>query len=790
MKISSLAFLLLLGSIAHGQQPIDENALQMDLADGLFQRAKNLYAAGANSTNLNQRIAQFTRAGEIFGEFLQRYPRHGEIRSAEYYYALCYYNTGRIDDAKKLFASVIQNQRTGPYVAAASSVLASDAFEKKDYATAGSLYAKLATNAVRPADRLRGNYFEALCHHYRNREREALSCYQKILADPEAASSPYLHPSRSAAGALLLKQGNTEEALLSFEDVLKSTAPEKNKAEAMLYAGVASLQQKNIQKAEQYFQNVLSNQDEDWRAFHPDALTSMMQIRFDSKNYAEVIQIYRSNPLNTNDERQAKRANVVARSYMLLGQYLEAIPLFLEVQKLAPETSMAFDASYNRLLCFYKIDGKHIVEQVDAFLEIYEKANKTHPRLHAALMMKAGALQNQSQIKEAADVYNLIDVSLIAEGNRANLLYQRGWCLANAGDHQGAIRSLTRLLEDYPSDKRCAEAIALRGDSYMESGDRDASLKDFGKLIEVNPGAKLASYAWQKIAMVKKLNNDMEGMVSSYEKLLSQFTDLPPATISNAEFYIGYGLSKLNRHKESVDHLKKAREIDPKTYGRRAGLLLISSYFQLEQIDPLCEEIDQSIDNGYSDKVSPALVSWAGVQSLGLAKGEQAARFFMLIANPDEPRRTPRDVWRNLGKALILCKDHKRALQSISHVLSVEDNPQSKADAYLDQARCHLALSDLPAAKKSIETCFELKPQGALDAEASIVFGDIFMALNQPEEAQKKYAGVALLIEDKRLKPMAISRLIKALEANQDSEKAAAYRKELAEQFPQWKEAP
>ncbi len=787
MKIATLA-LLILGMTVHGQQPGGDNALQVDLADGLFQRAKNLYGAGASSTNIDQRIAQFTRAGELFAEFLQRNPRHAEARSAEYYYALCFYNSGRLDDAKRIFAAIIQNQRTGPYVAAASSVMAGDSFENKDYATAAALYAKLSAHAVRAADRQRGYYFEALCHHYRNREREALACYQKVLADPEAATSPYLHSSRSAVGALLLKQGNAEQALPHFEDILRSTAPDKSKAEASLYAGVTCLQLKDQAKAEMHFKNVLSHQDENWRPFHADALTSMMQIRFDAKKYAEVIQIYRSNPLSTHDERQAKRANVVARSYMLLEQYLEAIPLFLEVQKLAPETSLAFDASYSRLLCFYKIDGKHIAEQVDAFLEIYEKAHKTHPRLHAALMMKAGALQNQGKIKEAADTYNLIDVSLIADSNRANLLYQRGWCLANAKDHQGAIRSLTRFLEDYPSDKRGAEALALRGDSYLESGDREAALRDFGRIIEAKPGNQLASYAWQKTANVKKLNNDMEGMVSAYETLLGQFSDLPPATIANAEFYIGYGQGKLNRHKDAVIHLKKAREIDAKTYGRRAGLLLISSYFQLEQIDPLCEEIDQSIDNGYSDKVSPALVSWAGMQSLGLAKGEQAARFFMLIANPEEPRRTPRDVWRNLGKAQIMCKDYQRALQSIGNVLAVDDNNQSKADAILDQARCHLALKNLTEAKKTMEACFELKPQGALEAEASIVFGDVWMALQKPEEAQKKYAGVALLIEDKRLKPMAISRLIKALEANQDLDKAADYRKELAEQFPQWKE--
>ena len=62
------------------------------------------------------------------------------------------------------------------------------------------------------------------------------------------------------------------------------------------------------------------------------------------------------------------------------------------------------------------------------------------------------------------------------------------------------------------------------------------------------------------------------------------------------------------------------------------------------------------------------------------------------------------------------------------------------------------------------------------------------MALKKPDEAQKKYVGVALLTEDKRLKPMAISRLIKALEATGDVAKAAEYRKELTEKFPTWSE--
>jgi tetratricopeptide (TPR) repeat protein len=788
IKPSVIAILIACVLPLCAQQPGVAVPAQNDIADGLFNRGKNLYSAGVSSTNIDQRLGHFNRAAEVFQQFLQQFPRHPEARSAEYYYALCFYNAGRVDEAKRIFTSIINTQRSGPYVAAASSAMAGDAFEKKDYATAAVLYAKLTANAVRPEDRQRGLYFEALSQHHRGKEKEALTGYQKLLDDPDAANSPYLHLCRSAVGALSLKFGEAGAALIHFEALLKSPAPEKSRAEAALYAGVTCIQLKDDARAEQYFQSVLANQSEDWRAFHADALTSIMQLRFNAKKYQQVIHIFRSNPLNTNDERQAKRANVAARSLMLMGNFLDAIPLFLEVQKLAPQSDIAFDASYNRLLCFYKIDGKHIVEQVDAFLEIYETSNKNHPRLHAALMMKAGALQNQSKLQEAADVYNRIDVTLIAESNRANLLYQRGWCLSKANDHQGAVRSLSKFLTDFPSDKRAAEALALRGDSHLEAGERDAALRDFGKLIEIDPGPKLSAYAWQKSAIVKKQAGDLPGMVACYETLLRTFPDLPTATTSNAEFYIGYGLNKQNKHKEAIKHLQKSRSLDAKTYGRRAGLLLISSYFQSEQVDPLCEEIDLAIDNGFSDKVSPALVSWAGIQSLGQDKGEQAARFFMLISTPDEPRRTPRDVWRNLGKALILCKDYKRALSAIQNVLDVEENLMAKADAFMDQARCHLALKDLPAARKSIEASFALKPQGPMESEASIVFGDVCMAEGKPDQAREKYAAVALFIEDARLKPLAISRLIKALEATHDTTKAEQYRKELAEKFPNWTE--
>ncbi len=775
-------------SLAMGQPtaapvtPSDQ--LQSNPAEDLFARGKNLYDAAQSTTDLDQRVQYFQRAEEIFNRYAQDFPQHANAKPAQYYMALCLYHSGRLDDAKRAFWSILNAQNTGPYVAAAAAVLAQDAFQAKDYVSAAMLYRRVSANAVRAADRQRGYYFEALSYHYINRVDQALEAYMKVLNDPEAATSSYLAYARQAAAALLLQTGKPEVALPMFKEVIDSAAPEKSRAESTYLAGLAALQLSQFDLAEKYLQSVLSELKSEWNDYRSPALTALLQLRFNQKKFREVVQLFERESTSETGEAQARRSFYAGRAYMQLQEFRQAIPLLLAVQKNLPNSDLAFDAAYQRLLCFYKIDGAHVSEQVDAFLEIYGKTYADHPSLHAALMMKAGALQNQKKYKEAAACYRSIDVSLIATANKANLLYQKGLCLVQAKDAEAA-KSLSQFIKDYPKDERVPEAIAQRGQALLDNGDRNAALADFESLIERKASPELRAFAWQQAAVVKKLNNDLPGMVECYRKLLAEFPDLPVSALANAHFYLGYGLSK-QQSAEAITHLQKARELDAKTYGSRAGLLLISSYFLAEKMEPLAEEIDQAIESGYSDQITPALISWAGAQVLAQGKGEQAARFLMLIASPNEPRSTPREVWRHLAKALILMRDYQRALVSIEHVLDVEDQPIARADALLDQARCHAGLKNWADARRSVESCLKLRPQHALEAEANLLFGDVCMAEGKPEEAKQKYAYIATTVDDQRLRPLALFKIIAALEANQERDLAEKYRKELKEQFPQW----
>ena len=146
--------------------------------------------------------------------------------------------------------------------------------------------------------------------------------------------------------------------------------------------------------------------------FRPDAQTALMGNHFAKKEYKEVIDVFRRSTVKAAGDKEADRLMIAARAYMRLKQPSEALSLFREVEKLVkPETDLAFQASYYRLLCFFQIEGRHLPDQVDAFLQLYRKSRPEDSRIHTALMMKAETLFSNKETAAAAKVYSEINAS-------------------------------------------------------------------------------------------------------------------------------------------------------------------------------------------------------------------------------------------------------------------------------------------------------------------------------------------------------------------------------------------
>jgi tetratricopeptide (TPR) repeat protein len=762
-------------------EPVD-GILQADAANDFFQRARNLYDSAQKATDLENRQALYLRSSELFSLYLEQFPDHPNAEASWWYLGSSYYKAGMIDEAKRCFATLLNRYGKGVWAAAAAYTLAADHYNKAEYAFAAPMFERYAANAAKPEERPRGHFFAGNCHRFLGRDAEAAAQYRKVLEDP--AGSLFAGQAKLALGHLANRGERPEEALDWFEQAMTGPYAVKVLGEGTLNAGLTATRLGDTAKAEILLRRVLGNRD--MADFHADAQTALMANHFQKAEYAKVIEIFRASPVKATGEKEAARQMYAARSYMRLKRPSEALNHFREVEKLVkPETDTAFQASYYRLLCFYQIEGRHVPDQVDAFLQLYRKARPEDARIHTALMMKAESLFSDKKIDEAAKVYAEVNAKLVSDKNRPGLLYQRGWCMAEAGDHQGAIRSLGEFIQAYPDDDRVPSAVAKRAVAYARSSEKTKALADFNRLTE-SKDKDLVAFGWLEAARLHREAGEIPEMIERYRGLLATGQELGLSLAAEAEYWIGWGHVKSNRPADSVEHLEKARELRPEAYQKHAGQLLALGYFASQNPVKLSAELHRAIEGKYIDEVPRQAVQWCGMQAFNAEDYPSAARFLAIVANPDEPRETPKEVWRYLAKAALETGDAEKALEATGHLLAVEENPAWKADGLLDRARALFALNRAEEARVTSDEAMALRPQGRTLAMLRILTGDIELKAGDASKAAAEYLIVLGFNDDKEIQPLALWKVAQAFEAQKNTAEAEKYRSQLATRFPQW----
>ncbi len=783
----TLAIALLLACPVAAQapraEPVDPT-LAPDAGNDFFLRGKNLYDSAQRATDLENRGDLYQRAAQIFSEYLTAFPNHPNAEMAWWYLGNSYYQSGQIEEGKRCFGTLINGYAKGKWAAAAAYTLAADHYNKGEYAFAAPMFERYAANAAKPEERPRGNYFAGNSYRLLGRDREAIARFNMVIEDP--AGGLFAPQAKVALGHLTLKAGKPEEALGRFEEVIAAPYTPKVRGEAALQAALIATKLGKTDVADRYLALIMHTEGmEDFRA---DAQTAQMSNHFAKKEYKEVINVFRSSSVKAAGEKEAARLMIAARAHMRLKQPSEALVLFREVEKLVkPQSDLAFQASYHRLLCFFQIEGRHVPDQVDAFLQLYRKFRPEDSRIHTALMMKAETLFANKQTAEAAKVYNEINAAAVSEKNRPGLLYQRGWCLAEAGDHPGAIRSLSEFISRYPDDPRVPSALAKRAKAYVDSAEPQKAIADFDRLTAAGSPEELVSYAWLESARMRRAENNIPDMIARYQGLLQNVGNLSENLQGEANYWIGWGMVKTNAAKDAIAYLEKARTLRPDAYRKHAGILLALGYFASQDAAKLTSEINLAIEGGYDSDIPEQILQWTGMQAYNAGDYAMAAKCLSLIANPEEPRATPKEVWRYLAKSRLETGDAKGALEAANHVLEVEDNPAWKADGLLDRGRALLLLDRAAESRTAADEALALRPQGRTSAGLRILLGDLEMKAGDAKKASAEYLIVVNFHEDKDLKPLALSKLVTALETQGDKTEAERYRQQLKSGFPDWK---
>lgn len=763
-------------------EPVNE-ALVNDPGSAFFQRIKNLFDQAANTGDVEHRIVLFQRAAELFETYLNDHRNHANAEAAWYYLGEAYIQSGQPELGRTRFHTLLNRFPNGTWAALAAYKIAYDHYTKREYNFAAPLFERYAKTA-KPSDRHRGSFNAGNCYRLIGRDREALASFKEVIDDP-AGRALHAH-SKFYTSQILLKQDKAAEALPLAEEVINNTQnPAELRGEAALVASSAAAALENHELAKKYLQFILITPGLD--AFRAEAQTALMKQAFDRKDYREVVALFQRGGVKAEGEKEAVRLLYVARSYMALNQPTEALQLFREAETLVPQSELAFLAAYYRLRCFFQIEGKHVPEQVDAFLQLYRKTRPPDdPQIHTALLLKAETLFSANDMPGAAKAFNEINSAALSSGNLPGYLYKRGWCLAETGDLQGAIRSLSDFITKYPEDDRVTSALARRAQCHADSGDSTSAIADFDKLTAEGMPAEVATAAWLSSARMRRTEDDVKDMIVRYKALLGQ-PNLNDSLIAEANFRIGWGLVKQNAFSDAIPFLEKARSLDSKSYGKNIGLLLCMAYGALQDSQKLSAEINLAIDGGYADDIPDQTIQWTGMEAFNAGDYKTAARFLNLIANAEDPRTTPIHVWRYLGKAQLESGDAKNALTAANNVLETENDPRWKADTLVDKGRALLAIDRSSEARIAADEADKLRPAGRTLSLLQILSGDLFAKDNKLDQAGASYIQVVEFGGEPDLKALAYHKLAINWEKRGNPAEVEKFRALLAKEFPDWK---
>jgi tetratricopeptide (TPR) repeat protein len=764
-------------------EPVDQ-VLQQNPAEDRFQNAISWWNEGEKATDQQNKMENFARAAEKFDQYLREFPNHPNAEAAWYYLGDSYYRCGQPEAGRRAFLTLKNRFGDGKYAAAGAWTLAREHYNRNEYAFAAPLFELYAKNHGNPKERPRGNFYAGDCYRLLGRDREALNAFKLVIDDPSGfALSPR---AKFHSAQILQKGGKFNEALAYFEEVANNAGnPPDLRGNASLGASSSAARLERFDIAEKHLHFLLTAPG--LEVFRADAQILLMKQAFDRKQYNDVIAIYQKNAVTAEGEKEAARLMIAARAFMELKKPLEAQPIFRQIESLVPpENSLAFDAAYYRLHTFFQIEGRHVPDQVDAFLQIYRKTRPADDtRIHTALLIKAETLYANNDAVGASKVFTEINANAIAESNRPGLLYKRGWCLAETGDLQGAIRSLSDFISGYPKDERLPQAIAKRAKSYADSGETSKAIADFDLLTAEGTPADVTNMAWLESARLRK-DGDIADMIVRYKALLAR-PNVPERFLSEANFYIGWGLVKTNMQADAVPFLEKAREIDNKTYVKHAGLLLCIVYGALQDSQKLAAEINLAIDGGYAEDISDLTVQWTARQAYEGGDFKSSARFYKLIANADDPRTTPKEVWRYLAKARVESGDAEGALVAVNHYLEVEENASLKADSLVDRGRALLALDRPAEARIAANEASDMRPQARTLSLLRLLNGDLFTKENNLDRAGAEYLKVVELAAENELKALALHKLATNRDLIGNKPEADKYRDQLTREFPNWK---
>lgn len=759
-------------------------------ADKVYNYAKNEQAA----KNFSTAARAFAACVPMFERFANTYPSHPDAAKAIYRAGVANLLIGRRQAAESKFVSTLmKTKKRGQTAAAAAFRLGALAYNDEFFKTALPHFTVTAAQTDKPELRHKALNYQARCLLLTQRIPEAEKVLRKLVEDPHRPND-FRDQARLALAHISATSGKLQEALdlyLALAE-LETVDPALLgiKAQAIVHGGMTAMRLGKNEEGLAMLNTALETiglPDES----KAEAQLMLMQHEFSGSNFKRVQELFRLGPFRAaRAETTAEILLFAGRASAKLGQHNAAVEMFIGVDRAVPNTKMAFEASYRKLMSFYEMRGTNIPEIVNSFVELYKNKYPKSPWIQQARVMKAETYFSFADYANATKAWERVNFSRLPKEMQGPCLFKSGWSLVENEDYNSAIGILSEFISRYPESPDIPAAIAKRAQSYLEAGDRISALADCERILENKENSpSLAAFALQLSGRLYRLERRNEQMIAAYQDLLKNYDSLSQDTVARANYNMGLGYFDKGEFETSLVHLNKARNLVPEFYEESAGTTIALCHYRLKD----SEELRKTVSRLYAinpKKVLPRrLLVWLGLQMYEKSNFSAADHYLTLVVESDDPAEPDLGLWKALAKSRLALPDQaQRALDAVDIILNNEDDAFWRCDAFLDKANGLIALGRWDEAEIAAHRGLDLDPQGTIKAGLHLSLGDISLARADYSAAASAYVRAAeFFLNDTAIQPMALYKAAWCLNKAGNESAAQAFEERLKMDHPDWK---
>ncbi len=742
---------------------------------------------------------QYVDAVTAFSDFVANFPLDRRREEALFRLAESYRNLKRTDDALAAYTYQVENYPEGPLRVNAELQRGAILFDAGKFA-----------DAVPPlqfvADKGDGD-LQAAAKYFLGR---ALIATQKeadgrALLQSLVDQQPPAKLSGDAAQTLAEMddaQGDSASALVLWQKALFLATDPAVKATAAARGGWSALAAKQSDTAEKLFQTARQlAADGDTRRV---ANTGLLRILFQHKRYLEWVALYSAEKDKLLDSAKSEILYDLGHAQFALKHWADSVAAFDQYLAGFGTQDSAVTAAYERFLAGVQLDHSKTVSYAEDYLKSYPQS----PYLARVRLLEAQELSREKKFADALPLWKSLAGETASDSwPRQEILLELARAYDELGDNPEAATAYQNYLDDltsHPGENKDAQARKILSAQarlavcLQNAGQLLAATDAWPAVQSLAPdGSSEQETALEALGLIYAKGGPAQeaAMAATFRKLLDHFPQSPLRAL--AAFSVGDSLFKNRDYAGAEKFLREARDWDaqawqqPATQRLALGAYGMKDYDKtvayLKDYDTIAAPLDPQARA--AAELPAALFYWLAETARGAGKWSEAEIYYARVTAHPDPGELHAAAWWQLGEVQGQRKEWASAVSSYEQYRQLKPDVKDATTVLLAMGRAELGAQNYDEAKKLGDQALLQEPEGPRSAAARMLLGETAFATQNYPEATRMFGTLAVLFDDPKITPQAISRAADAFERAGDAKSAAEWRQKL-DKYPQFQETP